>query len=166
MNTNLVVIGKIVAPHGVRGELRIIPLTDFPDRFSTQKTVLLADGSSLHVESARNHKNFVLLKFRGINTMDEANLMRGKLIHVDRSNLVPLPEGHYYQFEIIGLTVHTETGEYLGKVADILTTGSNDVYVVEQEGQKPVLVPALKEVVLNIDTKNGQMTVKLQEEWE
>lgn len=166
MDTNLVVIGQIVAPHGVRGELRIIPLTDFPDRFSKLKKVLLADGTSLHVEGARNHKQFVLLKFRGISTMDEANLLRGKLIHVDRDNLVPLPEGHYYQFEIIGLKVNTETGEYLGKVTDILATGSNDVYVVEQDGQKPVLVPALKDVVLNIDTKNGQMIVKLQEEWE
>lgn len=166
MNTNLIVIGQIVAPHGVRGELRVTPLTDFPDRFTKLKSVLLNDGSSLQIEGVRNHKQFILLKFRGINTMDEANLMRGKLIHVDRKDLVPLPEGHYYQFEIIGLQVYAETGEYLGKVTDILSTGSNDVYVVEQEGNKPVLIPALKEVVLKIDTKGGQMTVKLQEEWE
>lgn len=166
MDVKLIAIGKIVAPHGVRGDVRIIPLTDFPERFYELKQILLEDGSSLEVEGAKPHKQFVLLKLRGLNTRNDIEHLRGKLIYVKKEDLVPLPEGHYYQFEIIGLKVYTEQGGYIGKVTDILSTGSNDVYVTEQDGQRPVLIPALKTVVHNIDLDGGKMIVELQEEWD
>jgi 16S rRNA processing protein RimM len=159
-------IGKIIAPHGVRGDVRIIPLTDFPERFFALKEVYLDASSEVAViENVRAHQNFFLIKFKGCNTMDEAEILRGKLLKVHREDLVPLPQGHYYIFDIIGLSVFTETGEFLGEVTDVLETGSNDVYTVEQKGKTPLLLPALKEVVKKIDLENKRMIVRLQEEW-
>ncbi|MPL60386.1 Ribosome maturation factor RimM [bioreactor metagenome] len=166
MNSELIVIGQIVAPHGVRGDVRIFPHTDFPERFTQTKQLILEDGSCLRIESVKFHKKFVLLKLHGINTMNDAENLRGKFVHVKRADAVRLPEGHYYHFDIIGLKVYSETGEYLGKITDILSTGSNDVYVIEQDAKKPLLIPALKEVVLDINVDAGHIKVKLQEELE
>ncbi len=162
----MIAIGKIVAPHGVRGDVRVVPLTDFPDRFQTLKKVLLQGGRELAVETVRYHKQFVILKFRGLDSRDAADTLRGKLLEVTRDNLVPLPEGHFYVFDIVGLKVYDEAGDYIGTVTDVLHTGSNDVYVAEREGERPVLIPALKEVVKAIDVAGGKITVKLQEEWD
>lgn len=158
-------IGQVVAPHGVRGDVRVAILSDFPDRFLELKTVFLADGAQLTVESARFHKQFVLLKFRGLDTMNDVERLRGKLIQVAREDAVVLPEGHYYFFDIIGLDVYTVAGERLGTITEILQTGSNDVYVAQLPGQKPVLIPALKQVVRQIDLPGKKMLVQLQEEW-
>jgi 16S rRNA processing protein RimM len=166
MSDKLITIGKIVAPHGVRGDVRVIPLTDFPERFKILKTAYFDDGTKLDLEHAKYHKQFVLLKFRGLDSMNAVEKLRNLLIKVPRSDLVKLPEGHYYQFDIIGLKVYTMNGEYLGIITDILQTGSNDVYVTEAENKKTVLVPALKDVVKVIDLEAGQMRVQLQEEWE
>lgn len=166
MDVKLVAIGKIVAPHGVRGDVRVVPLTDFPERFCELDSILLEDGRNIEVENAHFHKQFILLKLRGINTRNDIDFLRGKLIYVKKEDLVPLPTGHYYQFEIIGLDVYTVQEQYIGKVTDILSTGSNDVYIAEKEGQKPVLIPALKDVVRKIDLDGGKMIVELQEEWD
>lgn len=162
---NMIVIGKIGAPQGVRGEVRVTPLTDFPERFRELKTALLDDGTSLPIESVRYHQQFVLLKFRGMDNRNDIEHLRGKLIKVERKDLVQLPAGHYYIFDIVGLEVYTEEEEYLGKVTDVLETGSNDVYIVEQKDKQPLLIPALKSVVLQIDIPSRKMIVKLQE-WE
>ena len=165
MMDNMIVIGKIGAPQGVRGEVRVTPLTDFPERFRELKTALLDDGTSLPIESVRYHQQFVLLKFHGMDNRNDIEHLRGKLIKVERKDLVQLPAGHYYIFDIVGLEVYTEEKEYLGKVTDVLETGSNDVYIVEQKDKQPLLIPALKSVVLQIDIPSGKMIVKLQE-WE
>ncbi|MBP2644759.1 MAG: rimM [Firmicutes bacterium] len=165
-DTNLITIGKIVAPHGVRGDVRVIALTDFPERFQTMKEVLLDDGRKLALQTVKYHQKFVILKFRGVDNRNLVEGLKGKLIQVSRDELVELPEGQYYTFAIIGLAVYDETGLYLGTVTDVLVTGSNDVYVAEKEDGKTVMIPALKEVVKNIDLENKRMTVKLQEEWE
>ncbi|BBB93216.1 MAG TPA: ribosome maturation factor RimM [Methylomusa anaerophila] len=161
-------IGKIVAPHGVRGDVRIIPLTDFPERFQDLKTVYVEDSTrKVEVKSVRYHKQFILLKFVGYNTMNDVEQFRGKLLKVPREELMILPAGHYYVFDIIGLKVYEESGDYLGTITDVLETGSNDVYVIEkEENQKPILIPALKKVVKRIDIAGKQMIVALQEEWE
>ncbi|WP_325524742.1 ribosome maturation factor RimM [Sporomusa sp.] len=162
--TDLITIGKIVAPHGVRGDVRIFPLTDFPDRFHDLKTVFIDDVGQLKLESARPHKKFILLKFAEINTMNDAERLSGKLIKIGREDVVKLPEGQYYIFDIIGLNVFTEEGEQLGVITDVLQPGSNDVYVVEQQGKRELLIPAIKDVVKKIDIAGKQMVVKLQEE--
>ncbi|HEY3423999.1 MAG TPA: ribosome maturation factor RimM [Negativicutes bacterium] len=166
MSNNLITIGKIVAPHGVRGDVRVIPLTDFPERFQKLKTIILDKGITLDIENVKYHKQAVLLKFRGLDDMNAVEHLRGKLIQIEPKDLVVLPEGQYYHFDIVGLKVYTVSGDYLGVITDILVTGSNDVYIIEQNDKPPVLIPALREVVTKIDIAGGQMIVKLQEEWE
>jgi len=166
MSDKLITIGKIGAPQGVRGEVRIIPLTEFPERFKKLKIALFDDGTSLPVESVRYHQQFILLKFRGLDDRNAIEHLRNKLIKIERKDLVPLPEGHYHIFDIIGLLVYNEQDEYLGKITDVLQTGSNDVYIIEQKDKQSLLIPALKTVVLHIDIAGGKMIVKLQEEWE
>lgn len=162
--TELITIGKIVAPHGVRGDVRIFPLTDFPDRFQDLQQVYVENAGQMQLESARPHKKFILLKFAGINTMNEAGNLSGRLIKIGREDLVQLPAGQYYIFDIIGLTVFNEAGELLGVITDVLQPGSNDVYVVETPDKQELLVPAIKDVVKQIDIANKKMLVKLQEE--
>lgn len=164
-DNSLITIGKIVAPHGVRGDVRVIPLTDFPERFTGLKKVLLEDGKALTVEESRPNKQQYLLKFSGFNDRNAVEALRGKLLKVTREDLVALPAGHYYVFDIIGLDVFDEDGVFLGVVKDILATGANDVYIAEKEGGQPILIPAVKDVVKAIDLPGKRIIVKLQE-WE
>lgn len=166
MKDSLITIGKIVTPHGVRGDVRVVSLTDFPERFKKLKSVFLDDNTTLNIQSVKYHKQFVLLKFCGLDNINDIEYLRGKSLKIQRKDVPPLPEGHYYQFDIIGLHVYNEEEEFLGTITDIIETGSNDVYVVELEEKKQILIPALKEVVKNIDISSGKMIVKLQEEWE
>lgn len=166
MSNNKIAIGKIIAPQGVRGEVRLMPLTEFPERFKKLKIALFDDGTSLKVESVRYHQQVVLLKFVGLDDRNAIEHLRNKLIVIERKDLIPLPEGHYHIFDIVGLMVYNESDECLGKITDLLQTGSNDVYVVEQKDKQPLLIPALKTVVRQIDLAAGKMIVKLQEEWE
>lgn len=168
MMKNLIAVGKVIAPHGVRGELRIMPLTDFPNRFELLSSLLLEDEKSLTIAQVRYHKQYVLLKFKGLDSRNDIEWLSGKILYIPRDQVMPLPEGQYYQFDLLGLEVFTEDEQVLGKLTDILETGSNDVYVVEQEqpGSKPLLIPALKKVVKKIDLENKKMIVVLQEEWD
>lgn len=161
---DLITIGKIVAPHGVRGDVRIVPLTDFPDRFYDLQDVFVDEVGQLKLESARQHKKFILLKFAEIDSINDVERLRGKLIKIKREDVVKLPEGQYYIFDIIGLNVFTEEGNLLGTITDVLQPGSNDVYVVKQQDQSELLIPAIKEVVKKIDIPGKKMVVKLQEE--
>ena len=157
-----VVIGKISAPHGVRGEVRIVPLTDFPERFENLKTVFLEDDSKMELESVKFSNKFIIAKFKNINSRNDIEIFNGKLLMLNRSDIPSLPEGEYYKFVIIGLEVIDDKGSKLGKITEVLKTGSNDVYVVE--GKKQILVPALKKVVKEINLVDGLMKVELLEE--
>ena len=157
-----VVIGKISAPHGVRGEVRIVPLTDFPERFENLKTVFLEDDSKMELESVKFSNKFIIAKFKNINSRNYIEILNGKLLMLNRSDIPSLPEGEYYNFDIIGLEVIDDKGSKLGKITEVLKTGSNDVYVVE--GKKQLLVPALKKVVKEINLVDGFMKVELLEE--
>lgn len=157
-----VVIGKISAPHGVRGEVRIVPLTDFPERFENLKTVFLEDDSKMELESVKFSNKFIIAKFKNINSRNDIEIFNGKLLMLNRSDIPSLPEGEYYNFDIIGLEVIDDKGSKLGKITEVLKTGSNDVYVVE--GKKQILVPALKKVVKEINLADGFMKVELLEE--
>ena len=165
MVDNLIAVGKIVAPHGVRGDVRIIPLTDFPDRFRPSLVVYLSDRSPLVITQVKQNKQFLLLKFENFDERNAIESLRGQLIHVKEQDLVALSKDQFYIFEIIGLQVYDEADVYLGAVTDVLQTGSNDVYVIEKPGEKPILIPALKEVVRHVDIPGKKMIVKLQEEW-
>lgn len=161
-------IGKILGPHGVQGEFRVLPLTDFPARFKTLTDAFLEDGRPVIVESARPHKQFYLLKLKGIDTPEAILPLRNMALEVERHAVVKLPPGHYFVFDLIGMQVFTETEEALGVISDVLETGSNDVYVVDQKPKehkkKPqILIPALKSVVLEINVAAKKMIVRLPE---
>jgi len=156
-----IVIGKIIAPHGVRGEFRLMPLTDFPERYLTMKKLLLANGRELTVLKARFHKNMVLIIAEEINSMDEAELLRGEKIVVNTKDLPPLQEGRFYVADLIGFNVTTLTGEEVGKLSDVITTGSSDVFVVKSAEGKEIMIPAIDTHIKKIDTNGRTITVVL-----
>lgn len=160
-------IGKIVNTHGIKGELKIMPTTDEPKRFSKLKQILI-DRSKLltpyDIESVRYHKNFVLLKLKGIDDINLAEQLKGSTIKIDRKDSLPLGRDEYYISDLYGLEVYTEEERYLGKLIDIITTGSNDVYVVKNpENPKELLLPAIKQVIKKVDLENQKMIVHLLE---
>lgn len=157
-STDFVTIGTIVTPHGVRGDVRIIPQTDFPDRFFDMETCYI-EGKLYHITGARYHKKFIILTFAEVKDRNAAELIVRKDIEVPREELVDLPEGQYYIFDMIGLTVVDTEGKVLGTLKEVLQPGANDVYVVEQEGQQDLLLPVIKSVILDIDMENKRVTV-------
>ena len=159
-----IVIGKAGAPHGIAGEMRVIPLTDFPERFADMQEVYIG-GELVHIEQVKYHKQYVLLKLREYPTREDVMRLTGKLLSVDRAQAVPIHEGEYYTFDIIGLEVFDLAGTSLGTISDVLKTGSNDVYVASHKGEaKQILIPALKKVVKEINLADGRMVVDLPEE--
>ena len=162
-----ITIGEIVNTQGNRGYVRVLPLTDFPDRFKKMEQVLvLLKGTHrmMHLEDVYNHKKFVIIKFKEIPDMTVAESLKGGLLQIEPKDIVPLPKGSYYVFELMGMDVHDITGQYYGKIKDVLTTGANDVYIVWYEAEKrDLLIPALKQVVKEIDTANKKMLVDLPE---
>jgi len=157
-------IGRILKPLGVRGEVKILPLTDFPERFSAMEKVLLDLGGRFEtrfVEKVASRGRFIAMKLSGIDDINAALALKDALLKITREELVPLPEGEYYVFDLIGLDVYTTAGRHLGKVKDVLQTGANDVYVVEGDVHRELLIPALKQVVLSIDQAAGKIVVEL-----
>lgn len=157
-------IGKIVNTQGNRGELRIYPLTDFPERFLNMEKVLVElQGKTryYHMESARLYKKFVIIKFRETADMTAAEKLKGGLLKVTREELVELPRDNYYIFDLIGLAVFNEAGDNLGVLEEVIHTGANDVYVVDRKEGPPLLVPALKSVVREIDLPGKRMVVEM-----
>jgi 16S rRNA processing protein RimM len=147
----------------VRGELKCAVLTDFPRRFaSTTRVYLGPQRQEFSVQRARLQGRFVLLKLADVDTREAAEHWRNALVVVPEHERVRLPRGHYFWEDVIGLEVHAEDGERLGRVRDILQTGANDVYVVDTGGGE-LLVPAIKDVVQRIDPTKGEMVVRLLE---
>lgn len=162
-------VGRIVAPHGIRGELKVEILTDDPDRFGLLELVYLGREDEEPVPwelvSYRLHKNQVLLQLKGCNDRAMAETMRGIFVQVPREEAIPLKDGEYYEYQIIGLEVKTVSGELLGRVIEILYTGANDVYVVRDDdpSHREILIPVLDDIVLEIDLEAGSMVVELPE---
>jgi len=159
-------VGKVANPHGVKGELRVIPLTSDLSRFDYLlyvNTMWEGELKEFRVTSARFHKNFVLIKLKGIDNRNDAEKLKGQELLVERKHARKLDEDEYFICDIIGLEVY-EDDNFLGVITDILQTGSNDVYVVENKAtKKEILLPALKSVVLEVDLDNRRMKVKLPE---
>lgn len=155
------VIGRIRAPHGVRGELRVQVLTDLRDRFSPQFEVWFGDPPERHVvQRARFDKDDVLLKFEGLDDRNSVEHFRGFDLLASADLAVPLPANSYLVRDIVGLEVWTDAGDNLGKIAEVLSLPANDVYVVDSP-QGEILLPAIADVVLNVDVSAGRMTVHL-----
>lgn len=158
-----VIIGKIVAPHGVRGDLRILPLTEKPEQFLNLKYLLLEGGGKLRIENARFHKRMVLVKAEGVDDMSGAELLRGKSVMIYSEDLPPLEEGRFYVADLIGLTVFEESGSKVGCFKEVISTGGHDVYVIGVPEGRDILLPALRIFVREIDLAAGRIIVKLPE---
>jgi len=152
------IVGYILAPWGIRGEVKVEVVTDFPERFAPQKIVYL-NTRPLEIESCRPHKQHLVVKLATIDSVEDAEKLRGQDLTIPRSELYPLPEGQYYTFQIIGLKVVTTEGKLLGRITEIMTTGSNDVYIVEGK-RGEILIPAIEDVVKSIDLEKGKMVIE------
>lgn len=159
-------LGQIVNVKGLKGEVKVNPFTENIDRFEELKTVLIKfknESKEFEIEKVGYHKNQVILKFKGINTIEEAEKLRNSYILINRNDLEPLEEGVYYITDLLGLEVYTEGGTLLGKVDDIYNTGSNDIYVVKDDLGKQKLLPGIPEVLKNVDLEHGKIIVNLIE---
>ncbi|MFH2044822.1 MAG: ribosome maturation factor RimM [Pseudomonadota bacterium] len=162
-----IAIGKIVGAHGIYGAVKVYAYSESFSVFETGNTLYLKNdhdstGSCYRIKGFTPHSRFALVFFEGVDARDMAHSLKGFEIFIEKSKLPELEEKTYYWDDIIGLYVYTSDGDYLGKIESIIQTGSNDVYVVKNEG-KEVLVPALESVVLNIDLDQKTMKVKLPE---
>ena len=156
-----ITVGRVVGLWGLQGDLKVEPLTDTPQRFAPG-SVLYLDGRAARVVRSGGYKGHLLVKLDLAGNRAQAEALRGKELTVPRDRISPLPEGSYYYFQVIDIAVWTDDGECLGRVEEVLSTdGSNDVYVVRDEGNKEVLVPALKDVILEVDLEQGRMVVRL-----
>lgn len=164
MAEDLIAIGKIVGHFGYKGEVRVVPLTDFPERFKTLKHVYVnckGQTSSQRVETVKNHANGWRFKLSEINDKETAEKYRGSLLQISENEVFSLPEGYYYYFQLQGLKVYDQQRGFLGELTDIIETGANDVYVVKSERYKEILIPAIKQVIVNIDLPGQAMQVDL-----
>lgn len=162
-------VGKIVNTHGIRGEVRVIPTTDFVDeRFAKDAKLYLADKQGekpleLTVESARPHKGSLLVKFAGYDNINDVEVFRNRELKVSEEDQQPLEDGSYYYHQIIGLTVKTVDGRELGTIKEILSPGANDVWVVQRPQKSDLLLPKIDDVIKNVDLEQGIVEVELME---
>lgn len=155
-------IGIISSTHGVRGEVKVYPTTDDVKRFKRLKDVLLDTGKekiNLEIESVKFFKQMVILKFKGIDTLNDVEQYRQKSLYVTRANAVRLSKDEYFIADLIGLQVFDEENNELGTLSDVLTTGANDVYVIELRDGRELLLPAIKQCILNVDINENKMQV-------
>lgn len=158
-------IGKVIRAHGVRGEISVTVLTEFPERFASTEWVYLGnefEADPYQLEGYRWHKRKVLLKLAGVTDRTQAEQLKGQFVQIPLENAMPLPEGSYYLYQLLGLEVVTTDGNVLGPIVDIIETGANDVYVVDNE-QRQILLPAIPDVVQSVDLEEGRMLIKVIE---
>ena len=163
---DLLQVGIITSTHGVRGEVKVYPTTDDPRRFRRLKEVVLDTGReklNLEIEGVKFFKQFVILKFKGLDNINDIEKYRQKSLHVTRKNAVRLQRDEYFIADLIGLKVQDEDGTELGTVKDVIETGANDVYEVEMADGRSLLLPAIKQCILNVDVENGMMQVHVLE---
>ncbi|MCI6692769.1 MULTISPECIES: ribosome maturation factor RimM [unclassified Clostridium] len=156
-------VGKIVNTHGLRGEVKVIPLTDDPKRYNELDFVLI-DGIERKIQGCKYQKDRVIVKIEGINTIEEAEKYKNKYMEIPREYAVPLEEDTYYIADIIGCTVFDTNGKDLGEVYDVIQTKNNDVYWIRKP--KELLIPVLLEIVTDIDIENRKITIKPVGEWQ
>lgn len=159
-------IGKITGTHGLRGTMRVFPTTQDPTRFEKLKEVTVEMGNKqevFHIQKVAYQKNMILLTLKEITDINVAELYKTGRILIPRENAIPLEEDEYYTKDLFGMKVITEDGEELGELAEVYVTGANDVYGVKKEGQKELLIPAIKDCIKKVDLETRTMTVFLLE---
>lgn len=159
-------VGVISSTHGVRGEVKVFPTTDDPARFHDLKTVILDNGKEhkeLEITGVKFFKNQVILKFKGFDNINDIEKYKGMDLLVSRENAVPLGENENFIVDLIDMTVETDTGETLGTLVDVMRTGANDVYVVETPQKKELLLPAIRDCILEVNVEEKRMLVHVLE---
>lgn len=159
-------VGIITSTHGLKGEVKVYPTTDYPERFEEIKEVMLDTGRgkrTLTIQNVRYFKNQVILKFKEINNINDIEKYKQCELWVNRENGTPLEEGEYYIADLIDCKVYLEDGSYFGTLVDVMETGANDVYVVESQEHGEVLLPAIEDCVKEIDIEKGKITVHLMD---
>ena len=161
---DLLQVGVITTTHGIRGEVKVFPTTDDAHRFDYLQSVLLDTGKELcelDIERVKYFKQYVILKFKDVDNINDIEPYKGKSLYVTREFAVPLKENEYYIADLIDMEVYLENGEYFGTLMDVMETGANDVYVVHIESDKEVLIPAIKDCIKKVDVENGKMVIHL-----
>ena len=153
-----IIIGKLGAARGLNGELKLIPLTDFEDRFDNLREVDV-DGKILQIDYVKQIGKNLIIRFKGYEIREAAQKLTNKMLRVDKSQAAPLAEGEFYTFDIVGLEVRDFDDNKLGTVTEVLKTGSNDVIVTKSEDGREILIPALKRIVKKIDITNNIMVI-------
>ncbi|EKN63861.1 16S rRNA processing protein RimM [Schinkia azotoformans MEV2011] len=161
-------VGKIVNTQGIKGEIRVISSTDFPEERFRKGNILYIEVApndliEVKVSSHRLHKNFHLLTFAGFNNINDVEKYKGKMLKISEDQLNDLDEGEFYYHEIIDCEVFTDDGEKLGTIKEILSPGANDVWVVKRPGDKDLLLPYIEDVVKEVDVENKKVIVHLME---
>lgn len=159
-------VGVISSTHGVRGEVKVFPTTDDVTRFRQLKKVYLDTGREmlpLEIQNVKFFKQFAILKFKGIDNINDIEKYRGKSLMIDREDAVDLDEGEYFIADMIGMKVCTEDGSEFGTLKDVMETGANDVYIIDSPEYGEVLIPAIRECILDVDMDEDRMTIHLME---
>ncbi len=159
-------VGVITATHGIRGEVKVYPTTDDATRFDDLKGVILDAGKQqlpLEIQSVKYFKQFVILKFKGIDNINDIERYKRCPLLINREDAVDLEEDEYFIADIIGMEVYTEDGAYFGLLKDVMETGANDVYIIDSKEHGEVLLPAIKECILNVDGDENKITIHLME---
>ena len=159
-------VGVISSTHGVRGEVKVFPTTDDVTRFRQLKKVYLDTGREmlpLEIQNVKFFKQFAILKFKGIDNINDIEKYRGKSLMIGREDAVDLDEDEYFIADMIGMKVCTEDGSEFGTLKDVMETGANDVYIIDSLEHGEVLIPAIKECILDVDMDEERMTIHLME---
>lgn len=163
---DLLQVGAIAQTHGIHGEVKVFPMTDDVKRFQKLKEIILDTGRekmTLEIEGVKYFKKFVILKFKGIDNINDIERYKGKSLYVTRENAVKLGRDEYFIADLIDLEVYDEDGNYLGALTNVIETGANDVYEVRFEDGREVLFPAIKQCILDIDMENRKMKVHIMD---
>lgn len=163
---NYFVVGNIVNTQGIKGELRVMPTVDDVARFKLLDHIFVDRKGSIkeyEIENVRFHKQFVLLKLKGIDDMTTAETLKGTVVKITEDMAVPCEDDEYYIKDLYDMEVVTDDGEKLGVITDVIFTGANDVYAVKDNDGNEILIPAIKDCILNVDVENNTMTVRLLE---
>ena len=158
-------VGVITSTHGIRGEVKVFPTTDDAARFKKLKKVLLDTGKErleLEIQSVKFFKQYVIVKFKGIDNINDIERYKGKSLLVPRANAVPLKKDEYYIGDLIGMEVFTEEGRF-GVLKDVMETGANEVYIVDSDEHGEVLIPAIRQCILDVDVEGKRMKIRLMD---
>ena len=160
------VVGKVLKPQGIDGSVKVEIITSFPEHFLDLKQVFIEKENkkqAYSIEHVRLSNRFVFIKFAGVDSIEEAELLRNQYLYIEEQELVPLKKDEYYVHELLGLKVFDEQGNYLGVIRDVWSYTANDVYVVKNEQGGELLLPAIKSVIKKVDRQAGKMIIHLME---